>query len=269
MFSKVSRGNNQVLIHLSDVHKTATTTPFGLWEFLHMPSGLRNKGQTFQRLMNGILQELPFAFVYIDNILIASRTKEEHLLHLRAVFKKLKDNRLIIRPDKCLFGRSEIAFLGHLVSLNGISPIPEKVRVIQEFPRPTAVHGLTQFLGLLNFYHHFIPTASSLLWPLHLVCHGQPPDADVPWDDSHTTCFTSAKDALTDAAYSLTLTQTPVCAFAPTPPTMVLGLPWSSSTAGGGACMLSRVAPSPQQSAATVLSTGSCWLHSTLCTTSG
>lgn len=168
VFSKVEliRGNHQVPVHPSDVHKTAITTPFGLWEFLCMPFSLRDVGQTFQRLMNGMLQELPIAFVYIDDILLASGIKEEHLQHLRAVFKELEANSFIIWPNKCLFGCSEIPFLGHLVSPDGIFPIPENLRAILEFPHHPAIHGLTlpwssQFLPLFHLQGIFLAVAAA------------------------------------------------------------------------------------------------------------
>lgn len=130
------------------MHKTAISTPFGLWEFLWMPFGLRNARQTVQRLMHGILQGLPFTFVCIDDILIASRIPEDHLLHLRAVFQHLQDIGLIERPEKCLFGRDQLPFLGHLVSSEGISPLPEKVHAVQDFLRPSTIWELQRFLGL-------------------------------------------------------------------------------------------------------------------------
>ena len=122
---------------IRDSHKTAVTTPFGLFEFLRMPFGLRNAAQTFQRFMDQVLRDLPFAYAYIDDVLIASTTREEHLEHLRAVFERLTAHGIIINPNKCVFGVSELDFLGHHIHRNGITPLQSKVQAVMDFPQPT------------------------------------------------------------------------------------------------------------------------------------
>lgn len=124
-----------------------------------MPFSLRNANHTFQRLMNVILQGLPCAFVYLDDILMASRTPKDNLLLLWTVFQCLQDNRMIIWPEKCLFDCDQLPFRGHLVSLGGIAPLPE-VCPVRVFPCPDFIQGLQQFLGLFNYYC-FIPRAST------------------------------------------------------------------------------------------------------------
>jgi len=103
-------------MHPDSIAKTAIVTPFGLWEFVKMGFGLKNAAQTFQRLMDGILRDIPFVFVYLDDILVASSSPEEHVEHLRQVFRLLSSNGLVINKTKCILGVSELDFLGHRVT---------------------------------------------------------------------------------------------------------------------------------------------------------
>ena len=95
-----------------DVPKTAVITPFGLYEFLRMPFGLRNAGQSFQRFMDEVLEGLDCIFVYLDNILVASNTVEEHHIHLEEVLKRLQQHGLVLHLEKCVFFSSSVEFLG-------------------------------------------------------------------------------------------------------------------------------------------------------------
>ena len=104
----------------NDVPKTAVITPFGLYEFLRMPFGLKNAAQAFQRLMDGILANIDYIFVYLDDILIASESEEEHADHLRTVLGLLHLNGVTVNTQKCHFGKAEVKYLGYLVSAAGI-----------------------------------------------------------------------------------------------------------------------------------------------------
>lgn len=126
----------------TDIQKTAVTTPFRLFEFLVMPFGLRNAAQTFQRLMNSVLRGVQFSFCYLDDILIASRNKEEYIEHVRTVLRCLHKHGIKVNASKCIFKVSKIPFLEYLVSKNGIMPLPDKVKAIQHFKKPTCINKL-------------------------------------------------------------------------------------------------------------------------------
>jgi len=199
VFSKIDlqKAFHQIPVATEDINKTAVITPFGLFEYLMMPFGLRNAAQSFQRHIDSVLRDCTFARPYLDDILIFSPDESSHHAHLITVLTKLNDSNLVINLKKCKFFTDEVQFLGHLVSHKGVRPLPSKLDAIAQIKLPKTVTNLRSFLGAVNFYHRFIADASSLLAPLTSLATG-PKNAPIRWSDSSITTFETIKTRLSN-----------------------------------------------------------------------
>jgi len=158
----IKKAYYHIPVAAEDIEKTAIITPCGLYEHVTMPFGLRNAAQTFQRFMDELLRDLDFAYVYIDDVLIASPSEAEHEQHVRTILKRLDDAGFTLNVSKCVYAQQEVIFLGHTVTKHGIKPSSERVSTISEFPLPTTVEDLRRFLGMINFYRRGIPHAAAI-----------------------------------------------------------------------------------------------------------
>ncbi|KAK5785550.1 hypothetical protein PVK06_040146 [Gossypium arboreum] len=189
-------GYHQVRIAEGDEPKTACVTRYGFFEFLVMPFGLTNAPATFCTLMNKVLQPFldRFVVVYLDDIVVYSKTLEEHVGHLGEVFQTLRENKLYVKKEKCSFAQREVPFLGHIVGGGTIRMDESKVRAIADWESPTKVTELRSFLGLANYCCRFIEGYSKITAPLtDLLKKGKMWD----WDLQCEKAFNQVKKAMT------------------------------------------------------------------------
>ena len=192
-------GYHQMLLHPDDTHKTAFRTPLGAFEFLVLPFGLCNAPGGFVRMMDKVFppwQHKTFLAVYIDDLLIFSKTMKDHVKHLRIVLSQLRESELYIKGSKCDFGASEVEYLGFKISRHGISSDPAKVEAIQRITPPTSVPELRSFLGAVNYFHRFIHHFAESSGVLNELLKKEIPYV---WTSHHQSAFEALKKALSDS----------------------------------------------------------------------
>lgn len=204
----LASGYHQIAMDPTDQHKTAFVTPMGLYEYTRMPMGLVNAPATFQRLMDQTMSDFIFSFllVYLDDLLVYSKTFEEHLEHLDRLLERIESTGLKLRIDKCQFLRREVTYLGHTISKEGISCEKGKIEIVRDWPTPTTVTDLRSFLGFASYYRRFIKGFSKIAGPLHDVVttatrENKKKKADITryWDERHQQAFNDLKSNLTSA----------------------------------------------------------------------
>jgi hypothetical protein len=200
VFSKVDlrSGYHQVLVKEEDIPKTAFRTRYGHYEFLVMSFRLTNTPEIFMDTMNRVFHDYldQFTVVFIDDILIYSKTLEEHNEHLRKVLERLRSEKLYAKLEKCEFWLDSVSFLGHVISGEGVAVDPEKVKDVVEWTRPTSVFEIRSFLGLAGYYRRFIEGFSKLSRPLTALTQK---NARFVWTDECEQCFQELKRRLVTA----------------------------------------------------------------------
>ena len=186
-------GYHHIALGKSSRAKTTFVMPFGKYEFLMVPFGLAQAPAYFQLLMNKVLKGLKFAMTYLDDIIIFSQDELQHLEHLEIVFSRLREAGLKMKCSKCNFFKSEIHYLGHLISPEGISPLPNKLDSIKHMPVPNSAKEIKQFLGLTGYYRKFVPRFADISRPLTTLMKK---DAKFEWTSACQKSFELLKEAL-------------------------------------------------------------------------
>lgn len=188
----------QIPVNPEDRPKTAFCPGpgMGLFEFCCMPFGLTGAPSSFQRLMNQIFRGLPYVTTYIDDILVHSTNKSEHLLHLKEVFDRLRQANLSLRGRKCHIARSQVPYLGHIFAGTGMSPDKQKVSAVKEWPTPQNAADVRTFLGLASYYRRYIQSFANIAKPLHELTQK---NTKFMWSQEHTQSFNTLKEMLVQA----------------------------------------------------------------------
>ena len=193
-------GYHHIALGKNSRAKTAFVMPFGKYEFLMVPFGLAQAPAYFQLLMNTVLKGLKFTMTYLDDIIIFSQDELQHLEHLEIVFSHLQEAGLKMKCSKCDFFKSEIHYLGHLISPEGISPLPNKLDSIRHMPVPNSAKEIKQFLGLTGYYRKFVPRFADISRPLTTLTKK---DAKFEWTSVCQKSFELLKYADTSKPYTL------------------------------------------------------------------
>lgn len=195
----MAKAFHQIEMDPESIEKTAFTVNNGHYEYVRMPYGLKNGPSTFQRVMDNILKEYlhKFCFVYMDDIIIFSKSLQEHISHLKLIFQKIREFNLKIELDKCEFMSKNVEFLGHVITPKGISPNPSKLKAVEKYPIPRTVKEIKSFLGLIGYYRRFIQNFAHIVSPLtKCLKKGSKLNID---DPDYVNAFHLCKELLTNA----------------------------------------------------------------------
>jgi ribonuclease HI/transposase InsO family protein len=191
-------GYNQVLMSPSDQLKTTFRTPWGTYAYRKMPFGLINAGATFQRAMDIAFRGLinHSVVVYLDDVTVYSKNKNDHLAHLRVVLLRCRKYGISLNPKKSIFAVEQGKLLGFIVSSDGMIIDPERTQVIAKLPPPTSKKSMQSFLGQINFVRRFVPSFSEMVRPLQKLIKK---DTQYHWGPTENQAFNDIKKAIIDA----------------------------------------------------------------------
>ena len=192
----LARGYWQVPVEEESRSRTAFATPYGLFQFRVMPFGLHGAPATFQRMMDGILQDYTdYAAAYLDDVVIYSMTWKDHVKHIQAIFNSLREAGLTIKPSKCQFAVDHCSYLGHVVGNGEVRPEVSKIEAVATFPTPTTKKQVRAFLGLTGYYRKFIPDFADLTAILSDLTKKDSPNR-IKWNDACNMAFEILKSKL-------------------------------------------------------------------------
>jgi len=199
-FSKLDllQGYHPIRMHEDDICKTVFRTHHGHYEFKVMSFGLCNASSSFQATMNVLFRPYlrHFIIVFFDDILIYSHSFNDHLTHLEQVFQLLFQGQFVLKISKCSFAHTQVEYLGHVVSYQGVQPVASQVQAIQHWPVPHTTRALRSFLGLAEFYRRFIRGYATLATPLTSLMTNEP----FLWFLEAQLAFSKLKEALSSAS---------------------------------------------------------------------
>ncbi|KAK3087172.1 hypothetical protein FSP39_002564 [Pinctada imbricata] len=189
----MNQAYNQLLLDEDSKKYVTINTHKGLFTYNRLPYGVSSSGGIFQRTIENLLQGIPNVLIRVDDILITGKTTVDHLKTLQEVFERLKNAGIRLKRRKCIFMAPEVVYLGHKINAKGVFPVKDKVEAIKNAPQPRNVSELKAFLGMLNYYHRFLPNLSTELYPLHELLRK---NTKWRWGMKQKKAFQKAKEML-------------------------------------------------------------------------
>ena len=175
----MSHGYLQLQLDESSQEYVTINTHCGLYHYTRLPFDIASAPAMFQCTMETLLKGLPMVVAYLDDILVAGKTEQEHLTNLAQVLERLDSAGMKLKKEKCAFCLPQVEYLGHIISAEGLCPATSKVKAIEAAPKPSSLSKLKSFLGLINYYAKFLPDSATILAPLYKLLRNSEPSVAV------------------------------------------------------------------------------------------